>query len=557
MSNPVAAAARTDPNRPIPRAVDDLHYLIRAQYKLVYVVSPEEARVEKWVQELCTIESDQLRQRWDITSWKSRQFITWSCSMGFRSASLDVPGDIREPIRCLDWIANGLTKDAVVVLRDFHPFLNDPMVARRVRDLVTLFEGENIKRTVVFLSSVVKIPLELEKDIQVIDFDLPDRDTMVAIVREKAYTGARSRRFGKNFQEVLDSQDRQREVAEAALGLTESEARHVFDKTMVRDKSFKIPTILQEKKHIIRKSGILEFYETKIDMNAVGGLTELKTWLDKRKQSFTPDAVAFGLPEPKGILLLGIPGCGKSLSAKAISAAWQMPLLRLDVGKVFGSLVGSSEENMRKAIKTSEAVAPAIMWLDELEKGFSGTKSSGTSDGGTTARVFATFLTWLQEKESPVFVIATANDVSMLPPELLRKGRFDEIFFVDLPNSSERAEIFRIHLERRGRDAERFKMSRLISASAGYSGSEIEEIIVTALYNAFGDGKAAADINTDVDIDTDGLVAAMDEVIPLSQTMRERIAAMREWARSRARLASPPDVDMDDDDDDDQPRLEL
>ena len=222
------------------------------------------------------------------------------------------------------------------------------------------------------------------------------------------------------------------------------------------------------------------------------------------------------------------------------------------------SLVGSSEENMRKAIKTSEAVAPAIMWLDELEKGFSGTKSSGSSDGGTTARVFATFLTWLQEKTSPVFVIATANDVSMLPPELLRKGRFDEIFFVDLPNSMEREEIFRIHLKRRGRDASRFKINKLVQASAGYSGSEIEEIIVTGLYNAFGDGKAASDVNTDADIDTEGLLAALDEVIPLSQTMRERIGELREWAKSRARMASEPDAQPDDDDDaDDQPRLEI
>lgn len=558
MNSPVAAAAATDPNRPIPAAVDELHYLIRAQYKLVYVVSPEESRVEKWISELCSLDNDLLRQRWDVTSWKARQFITWSCSMGFRASALDVPGDIREPIRCLDWIANGLTKDAVIVLRDFHPFLNDPMVARRVRDLVSLFEGNDTKRTVIFLSSVVKLPQELEKDVQVVDFDLPDRETMAQIVRDKAFVGARSRRFGVNFKEILDSPDRQREIAEAALGLTLAEAAHVLDKTMVRDKRFHIPTILQEKKHIIRKSGILEFYETKVDLNSVGGLTELKGWLNKRKQSFTPEAQAFGLPQPKGMLLIGIPGCGKSLSAKAISAAWQMPLLRLDVGKVFGSLVGSSEENMRKAIKTSEAVAPAILWLDELEKGFSGTKSSGSSDGGTTARVFATFLTWLQEKTSPVFVIATANDVSMLPPELLRKGRFDEIFFVDLPNTMEREEIFKIHLKRRNRDVERFKMNRLSQASAGYSGSEIEEVIVSGLYNAFGDGKVGADINTASDITTEILVNAMDEVIPLSQTMREKIASMREWARSRARLASHPDVDTDAAmDEDDSPRLEL
>ncbi|HAN32082.1 MAG TPA: ATPase [Myxococcales bacterium] len=549
-NNPVNEAVSVDPNRPVPRAVEELHYLIRAQYKLVYVASAEEQRVERWIRDLAHLDNEVLRQRWDITNWKSRQFITWSCSQGFKSDSIDVPGDIREPIRALDWIANGLNRDAVVVLRDFHPFLKDPMVARRVRDLVTLFDNAQTKRTVIFLSPLLKLPMELEKDVQVIDFDLPDLETLKNIVREKAYAGARSRRFGANFQKVLESQDLQREVAEAALGLTEAEARQGFDKTSVRDKMFSIPTILQEKKHIIRKSGILEFYETKLGMGSVGGLPELKAWLQKRQYSFTQQARDFGLPAPKGILLLGVPGCGKSLSAKAISQAWQMPLLRLDVGKVFGSLVGSSEENMRRAIQTAEAVAPAIMWLDELEKGFSGTKSSGSSDGGTTARVFATFLTWLQEKESPVFVIATANDVSQLPPELLRKGRFDEIFFVDLPNRDERGKILEIHLAKRGRDPASFDMRRLVDRSAGYSGSELEEVIVTALYNAYDEGLGETDISTD------SMLTAMDEVIPLSQTMRERLSGMREWAKSRARRASPPDAD-EQDEEEDSPRLEL
>ncbi len=548
--NPVPEAARMAQGRPVPSAVDELHYLIRAQYKLLYVVSPEESRVEGWLKELALLENAQLRDRWDITNWTARTFITWSCSQGFRSDALDVPGDIREPIRALDWIANGLTRDAVIVLRDFHPFFNDPMVARRVRDLVTLFDGAAVKRTVVFLSPIVKLPLELEKDIQMVDFDLPDRETLEDIVREKAFAGARSRRFGKNFQKILESPELQREVAEAALGLTEAEARQVFDKTSVRDKQFNLQTILAEKKHIIRKSGILEFYETKLGLNSVGGLPELKDWLQKRQHSFNQSARDFGLPLPKGILLLGVPGCGKSLSAKAISQAWQMPLLRLDVGKVFGSLVGSSEENMRRAIKTAEAVAPAILWLDELEKGFSGTKSSGSSDGGTTARVFATFLTWLQEKESPVFVIATANDVSQLPPELLRKGRFDEIFFVDLPNRDERRAILNIHLQRRGRNLENFDLRKLVDASAGYSGSELEEVIVTALYNAYDNGQGETDITTE------SVVDAMKEVIPLSQTMRERLAGMREWARSRARRASPSDEGLADMGED-APRLEL
>ncbi len=542
-------AARAAADRPIPRAVDELHYLIRAQYKLVYVASAEEARVERWLHELADLDhSPGLKKRWDVTNWKTRAYISWSCSEGFHSNALDVPGDIKDPIRAMDWIANGLNRNAVIVLRDFHPYLNDPMVARRVRDLIHHFGDDGVYRTVIFLSAVVKIPNELEKDVVVVDFDLPDRATFENIVREKAYSGARSKRFGKNFSKVLEEPDAVREIAEAALGLTEAEARQVFDKTIVRDKHFNLQTILAEKKGIIRKSGILEFYESPVGLDGVGGLTMLKEWLAKRQHAFKPEARAFGLPLPKGILLLGVPGCGKSLTAKAVSQMWQMPLLRLDVGKVFGSLVGSSEENMRKAIQTAEAVAPAIFWLDELEKGFSGTKSSGTSDGGTTSRVFATFLTWLQEKTTPVFVIATANDVSMLPPELLRKGRFDEIFFVDLPNRDERRAILDIHLRRRNREAAKFDIAQLVEASSGYSGSELEEIIVSALYDAYDASKE--------DIDTAGLLASVQEVIPLSQTMRERLSEMREWAKSRARRASPPDEEALVRDDE-SPRLEL
>lgn len=545
-TNPVVDAAAAAANRPIPLAVDELHYLIRAQYKLLYVVSAEEERVERWIQELALLESTVLRERWDVTAWQPRQVIKWSCSQGFRAKGSDVPQDVRDPIRALDWIANHCNKDAIILLRDFHPFLNDPMVARRVRDLPHLFAEGPHKRTVVFLSPIVKVPLELEKDIVVVDFDLPDRPTMEDIVREQAWQGARSQRFGHNFQKVLESPALQREIAEAAMGLTEAEARAVFAKTSVRDKGFALKTILQEKKHIIRKSGILEFYETALGLDSVGGLTLMKDWLAKRRHAFSPAAQEFGLPAPKGILLLGVPGCGKSLSAKAISQAWQMPLLRLDVGKVFGSLVGSSEENMRRAIKTAEAVAPAILWLDELEKGFSGTKSSGSSDGGTTARVFATFLTWLQEKTSPVFVIATANDVSQLPPELLRKGRFDEIFFVDLPNRHERREILTIQLGKRKRNVAEFDLDRLVQATTGFSGSELEEAVVTAMYEAF---------DSQEPLQTDHLVHACKEVIPLSQTMRERLAEMREWSKSRARRASPPDDAVTAADD--QPRLEL
>ena len=237
-------------------------------------------------------------------------------------------------------------------------------------------------------------------------------------------------------------------ITEAALGLTINEAENVFSKSLVQKRRFDIDVILSEKEQIIRKSGILEFYHATEQFSDVGGLEEMKRWLKKREKAFTKEAREFGYRAPRD-LLIGVPGCGKSLTAKAVGSLWKLPLLRLDVGKIFAGLVGSSEENMRKAIKTAEAVAPSILWLDELEKGFFGAQSSSFSDAGTTARVFGSFVTWLQEKSSPVFVIATANNVTLLPPELMRKGRFDDIFFVDLPSREERIDIFRIHLQKR------------------------------------------------------------------------------------------------------------
>jgi len=263
----------------------------------------------------------------------------------------------------------------------------------------------------------------------------------------------------------------------------------------------------------------------------VGGLQVLKDWLDKRSVAFTEEARSFGLPAPKGILLLGVQGCGKSLCAKAVSSLWQMPLLRFDIGRVFGSLVGSSEENIRRAISVAESVAPTILWVDEIDKAFAGARSSGGTDGGTTARVFGTFLTWMSEKKSPVFVMSTANDISELPPELLRKGRFDEIFFVDLPATNEREEIFRIHLSKRSRNPESFDARRLAEASKDYSGAEIEEAIISSLFAAFYEKK---------DLTTDHVLSELSQTVPLAQTMDEQINRLRRWAEGRARNASIP-----------------
>lgn len=295
-----------------------------------------------------------------------------------------------------------------------------------------------------------------------------------------------------------------------------------------------IKLILDEKKQIIRKSGLLEYYESEEKFNHIGGLDNLKKWIIKRGTAFSEKAREYGLPEPRGILMVGVQGCGKSLTAKAVSSLWGLPLLRLDLGSLFSGIIGSSEENIRRAIKVAESVAPCILWLDEMEKGLSGIVSSDISDAGTTARVFGSFITWLQEKKTPVFVIATSNDIEKLPPEVLRKGRFDEIFFIDLPTFDERKDIFEIHLEMFERDPDDFNLDSLAKKCAGFSGAEIKEAIISGMYDSFNDERP---------LETDDILHAIEITIPLSQTMPKKINELRSWAGVRARRASevPPE----------------
>jgi SpoVK/Ycf46/Vps4 family AAA+-type ATPase len=487
------------------REVEDL---IKARYPLLYLVSSEESRVEKLLKE--------------IARNREMRLEAWSVTEGFKTLfGGQAKRDIYDPFKALEYVAAGEGR-GLYILRDFHPFLKEPKVVRKLRDLADLLR--QAQKHVFILSPVQTIPPELEKTLTVIDWDLPNRGEIEGIAKKLFLQIPEVSR-----QKIADEPGYMERVVEAALGLTEVEAENVFAKSVVRTKTFDIPTIIGEKKQIIRKSGILEYYEAVEDVSDVGGLEILKDWLEKRRHAFTARAREFGLPLPKGILLIGIPGTGKSLTAKCVGSMWQMPLLRLDVGKIFSGLVGSSEENIRKVIKTAEAIAPAVLWLDELEKGFSGTGSSNMSDGGTTSRVFGSFITWLQEKTTPVFVIATANNVTQLPPELLRKGRFDEIFFCDLPGREERKQIFGIHIRRKKRDPEKFDIDRLSDATPDFSGAEIETVVTASLFDAFDDG---------VDLDTERLAKSATEIVPLAVTMREQIESMREWAKTRARFAS-------------------
>ena len=484
-----------------------IEYLIRARYPIIYLVSSEENRVEKAIK--------------TIAFSRSKKIFFWSITKGMEGEDGSCISDLREPIKALDYIIES-NINGVFILRDFHPYLNDPIVIRKLRDLNRILKTS--LKNIIFLSAILKIPPEIEKEVAVLDYDLPSIDELNMIV-ESILRSVEN----PSSIELFHDHDKREKILEAALGLSAEEAENVFAKSLVQTSQFDIDIILSEKEQIIRKSGVLEFYKASEDISDVGGLENLKSWLKKRTLAFTKKARDFGLPQPKGILLIGIPGCGKSLTAKAISSLWKLPLLRLDVGKVFSSLVGSSEENVRRAIITAESIAPSILWLDELEKGFSGIQSSGFSDAGTTARVFGTFITWLQEKTSPVFVVATSNNISLLPPELLRKGRFDEIFYIDLPNYNERKEIFKIHLNKRNRDPSLFDIDKLSDITRGYSGSEIEQIIISALYDAF---------DSNDELNDDRLVQSAKEMIPLSQTMEGEINKIREWAKTRARKTS-------------------
>jgi ATP-dependent 26S proteasome regulatory subunit len=408
---------------------------------------------------------------------------------------------------------------------------NNFAVIRKLKEIA--LHLKNSLKTIILVSSTLEVPVELEKEVTVLNFPLPDREELGLLLDRILEDVSQF----KHVKIDLDSAGRAR-LLQAALGLTRGEAENVFAKIIVKDERLSVEDVNEvfaEKQQIIRKSGLLEYYDTQEDFSKIGGLSVLKEWLQKRSVTFTDRAREFGLPAPKGILILGIQGCGKSLCAKAVSSLWQQPLLRFDMGRMFGSLVGSSEENVRRAIAVAESVAPAILWVDEIDKAFAGAQGSGGSDGGTASRVFGTFLTWLSEKTAPIFVVATANDISKLPAELLRKGRLDEIFFVDLATESEREEIFKIHLRKKGRSPEVFDLAPLVAASDDFSGAEIEEAINSALYDAFYSNSELA---------TQHILTSLKETVPLSRTMNEQIQALRSWAEGRARNASVPRAEI-------------
>jgi SpoVK/Ycf46/Vps4 family AAA+-type ATPase len=489
---------------------EELNVLIQAQYPLIYLVTSEEERAEAAISTI----TQQYRPQ--------RRLFLWTVTHGI--VEYGQPRNITQhntvsPEAAIEWVTRQ-KEPGLFVFKDLHPFVDSPAVTRWLRDAIASFRGT--QKTIILMSPVQSVPIELEKEVAVLDFAMPDMAELNQVLSQ--HLDQSRRRLATEGREKL---------LKAALGLTRDEAEKVYRKAQVtagRLTEEEVDIILSEKKQLIRRNGILEYIEEDETLDAVGGLEELKRWLKQRSNAFTERAREYGLPQPKGMLILGVPGCGKSLIAKTTSRLWGLPLLRLDMGRVYdGSMVGRSEANLRNALKTAESISPAILFIDEIDKSFAGTSGSGDSDGGTSSRIFGSFLTWMQEKTSPVFVMATANRVERLPGEFLRKGRFDEIFFVDLPTPEERKDIFKIHLSKRRREIARFDLDQLANVCDGYSGAEIEQALVAAMYEAFAQDREFTQLD---------IIAAIKATLPLSKTMTEQVTALRDWARQRARPAA-------------------
>lgn len=508
--------------------VKKLSNLIRARFPYIYITTYEEERVTALIKSI--VQNQKLIKF-------PREVYIWTQTNGFVNDETEkAVAGTSSPSKALDFIQTH-DKDSVFIFYDLHIHFGmknrnpDYDLVRKLRDLVTFLKTSQVRKNVFFVAPDLVIPDTLQKDITICNFPLP---TMEEIKKKLNMMIAQNT---KVKSDNLSEEDKDR-LCKGALGLTLQEAENAFALAMVNDGKIDISDlkiIMNEKMQVIKKTGILEFVESNLGIEDIGGLENLKSWLKKRNNSWSENAKKYCVPAPKGVLITGVPGCGKSLTAKAMSAIWQLPLLRLDLGKIFSGLVGSSEENMRRAIATAEAVAPSILWVDEIEKGLSGVNSG--NDSGVSSRIFGQFLTWMQEKEAPVFVIATANNINNLPPELMRKGRFDEIFFVDIPTINERAEIFKLHLTKRLKNEEVSKnieinddlCFKLASMTEGFIGAEIEQVVISALYEAFFEERA---------LEFRDLEKTIKNTVPLSTTQKEQILALRAWANVRAVAAT-------------------
>jgi len=480
---------------------------LRAHFPLLYIHTHEEERA------LASLR----RVRMAMSEAKSIELYVWSETRGLRDREgrLLSPHTVGDPLTALEHVFSG-ADEGIYVFLDMHRHFT-PISVRLIRDAVWTVKRK--RKSLVFISPALAIPDELAADTTLLFYDTPDAAELARLVDRVAEENAAP----------LEGDLRDR-LARAVLGLTEREAERVLLRGLVTHGELNdacAAEALREKEQVVRKEGVLEFCRRETSFDDVGGLDLLKSWFETRRQAFGAAGRRFGLRAPRGVVLVGVPGCGKSLSAKALASAWDVPLLRLDMGRVYESFLGASEANLRRALHTAELVSPCVLWIDELEKAFAGLGQD--LDGGVTQRLFGAFLTWLEDRAAPVFVVATANDTRRLPPEFTRKGRFDEVFFVDLPGARERESIFDVHLRKRDRDSERFALGELAEKAEGYSGAEIEEAIVSGLYRAFEE-----DCRELSDDDIRGALAAS---VPLSRSRKQDLVYMQRWAAQNARAA--------------------
>ncbi len=486
---------------------DDFALLLRARYPLIYIPTLEEERAEATIARTAKQLGDRNVYIWDFVD-------------GYQGNPNDAGFGRRNPLQALEFVEKiPDSAAAIFILRDFHRFLDDISVSRKLRNLSRLLKSQ--PKNVVIVTPQVSVPPDLAEVLTVLEFPLPQAAEIKAEVeRLVAATGQ------SLTDKVLD------ELVRSAQGLSIERIRRVLARAIASHGEIQpedVELILEEKRQSIRQTQILEFYPTQEKISDIGGLDNLKDWLLRRGGAFTERARQYGLPHPRGLLLVGIQGTGKSLTAKAIAHHWHLPLLRLDVGRLFSGLVGESESRTRQMIQLAEALAPCILWIDEIDKAFAGIDSRG--DSGTSSRVFGTFINWLAEKKSPVFVVATANNIQALPPEMLRKGRFDEIFFVGLPSQEERRAIFELHLARlRPHNLKSYDLERLAYESPDFSGAEIEQTLIEAMHIGFSQNR---------DFTTDDILEAASQTIPLARTAQEQIQFLQDWAAAgKARMAS-------------------
>ena len=486
---------------------DELTLLLKARYPVIFINTIEEDRVEYVIRKY-------------IKTSLNRSIYTWDFVDGYTNNPNNEGFAKRNPLQALELVER-LTSEtpAIFLLKDFNQFLSDISISRKLKNLGRILKLQ--PKTIIIIGSDFNIPKELQDLITVMQFQLPV-ETEISQELTRLIDSLNIKINSQLFENLT----------QACQGLSLERIRRVLSKIIATHKTIdenSISILLSEKKQIISQTEILEYWSANEKITNIGGVENLKEWLKKRKTSFSIQASNYGLPTPRGLLLVGIQGTGKSLTAKAIATEWQLPLLKLDVGKLFGGIVGESESRLRQMIEVSETLAPCILWIDEIDKAFSNSESKG--DSGTSNRVLATFISWLSEKTKPVFVVATANNIELLPLEIIRKGRFDEIFFLDLPQKDEREQIFKIHIQEfRPNSWDSFDYEKLAQLSESFSGAEIKQSIIEGMYHAFYEQR---------EFETNDICLALNQLIPLAELESTQTVKLQNWASSgRIRLAS-------------------